>query len=526
VVSFELAGVKSSDYTFGHRVLSKNLKLKIDSYQTYRFNLLKNNVIFDPASRKKKILEDLEQASQMSGGILIPDQALLNTVVHLNESPSVICGRFDPTYLNIPREVLITVMREHQKYFCLQDNEGKLLPFFLAVVDSLPQHHALILQGHERVLRARLADAKFFWAVDNKVPLSKRLDTLKQVVFQAKLGTLYEKSLRLVRLSTTLAKFLKKPELIPGLAMAARLAKVDLTTDMVKEFTDLQGIMGGLYARHQGLTSAVSAAIYGHYKPLFFEDSSPQTLEAAILSIADKLDSVVGAFSIGQIPTGSRDPLALRRQTLGIIKTILDYQLDFSLEKLAAKSYGLFRKYAETSLQETSKKYEAFIKERLVFTFKESGYKYDEVKAVVAVDFDNPLDCQARIQALSAMRSSQDFLALATSYKRIKNIIVKAGFTAGSSYEVDPLLFEQDEERHLHQAILKMTPMLLRLKKRKEYRRAFEMIASLRPTVNAFFDKVLVMAEQPALQQNRLGLLGSIWLLVLGMADISEIVVS
>ncbi len=273
----------------------------------------------------------------------------------LVEWPSVICGTFDTSYLRLPREVLVTVMREHQKYFSLEDDQGRLLPKFLAVVDADQDHHSLITQGHERVLKARLADASFFWDADLKVSLEDRVEKLKKIVFQEKLGTLYDKTRRVGVLVEYVARSVKRPDLLADVAHASRLCKVDLTTEMVKEFTDLQGVMGGLYASAQGIGETVADAIYDHYRPMTVEDESPRNSVGAILSLSDKLDSVLAAFSIGLVPTGSRDPLALRRQTLGLIKVLLDHKLSLSLRKIASKAYANLKRkrLAEQSFEQT-----------------------------------------------------------------------------------------------------------------------------------------------------------------------------
>ncbi len=525
-LSVQVADAKSANYTFGHRILTNDQKLQVNNYQEYKESLLNNNVIYDPADRKKIISSTLFSIAEERHAALISDEALLETVTHLNEYPSVICGQFDSGFLDVPREVLITVMREHQKYFSLQDSNGNLLPNFLAVVDSKPEYHKLIVAGHERVLKARLADARFFWNLDNQHPLIERKESLKGVVFQAKLGTMHDKSLRIAKLGRLIATVLKRKELIPILNQAAVLCKVDLTTDMVREFTDLQGIMGGLYSKKQGLPLEVAEAIYDHYRPISLDDKTPRSIAGAILSIADKLDSVVGAFCIGQMPKGSGDPFAIRRQTLGIIKVLLEHGLSISLEKLANSAYVNYRKTAELSWMETWKPLEAFIKDRVKYVLKEKGFDYDEINATVEAGMDDPYDCHQRLNALAQMRGSEDFRSLAISFKRIKNIIVKAGLTADSDFLVAPELFQEAEEKGLHAAIVKIAPRISRLRKKNEYKAIFEWMASMRPEVDHYFDKVLVMAEDPKIQKNRLSLLGSLWKLFLGVADISEMVVS
>jgi glycyl-tRNA synthetase beta chain len=525
-LSVQIADIQSAHHSFGHRILTSNHKFNVNNYQEYKELLLNNNVIYDPSERKGIISSELLSKAEGIQASLISDEALLETVTYLNEYPSVICGQFDSSFLDVPREVLITVMREHQKYFSLQDSKGNLLPNFLAVVDSKPEHHKLIIAGHERVLKARLADARFFWNVDNQHPLIERRDALKGIVFQAKLGSMHDKSLRIAKLGRVIASIIKRKDLIPVLNQAASLCKVDLTTDMVREFTDLQGIMGGLYCKKQGLPFEVAEAIYDHYRPVSLEDQAPRSIAGAILSIADKIDSIVGACSIGQMPTGSGDPFAIRRQTQGIIKVILEHSLRISLEIIANSAYINYRKTAEISWKEIWVQLEPFVKDRLKYVFKEQGFNYDEINAAVEAGMDDPNDCHHRLQALAQMRGSDDFRSLATSFKRIKNIIVKAGLTADSEFSIRPELLQEVEEKGLHAAIVKIAPRIFRMRKKNEFKTIFELMASLRPEVDLFFDKVLVMAEDPEIQKNRLSLLGYLWKLFLGVADISEMVVS
>jgi glycyl-tRNA synthetase beta chain len=526
VLDIELAEVKSGDRTHGHRVLCGNIEVKVKDFHNYQELLLENKVHFDPLDRRTRIEGMLLSAATSAGGKLISDPELLRTVVYLNEHPTVVCGNFDPAFLNLPREVLITVMREHQKYFSLLDAEGRLLARFLAVVDSEAAYHPMILRGHERVLQARLADASFFWEQDRKHSLESRVELLKHIVFQAKLGNVYEKTVRLSQLSQFLARMIKHRELVEDIVVAARLAKTDLTSDMVREFTNLQGIMGGLYARAERLSEDVANAIYDHYRPGSLDDDSPRNLVGSILSIADKLDSVVAAFSIGFLPTGSKDPLALRRQTIGLIKVILDQGLSISIKRLAQKSFALLRKLSSRSLEETSRDFEAFFRERLRFVLREKGYRFDEINAIIETGGDDPLDCLERLKAIAGMRGSEDFNSLATSFKRIKNIITKAGISLTGSFPVNPDLFQQEEEKFLYSSVEKIRPKILRLRRRHQYLRVFQLMAALRPQVDLFFDKVLVMAEDPDLQRNRLGIIGSLLQVFLGVADISEIVVN
>ena len=522
VVPFTIAGVSAGGFSYGHRILSINKKFEVTSFESYKALLLEHKVRFDGTDRLSVIENALAVEADRGGARLLPDPLLLKLVVNLNEFPSVVCGRFDPDFLRLPKEVLVTVMREHQKYFSLIDAQGGLVPRFLAVVDSDGAHADQMRAGHERVLKARLSDARFFWDVDCKVKLEHRADKLDRVVFQQKLGTMLEKTHRLVILADALGKTVRVANL-DEIKQAARLCKADLTTDMVKEFTDLQGIMGGLYARAEGLPSIVSDAIYEHYRPQTLEDESPDTMGGVIVSIADKLDSVVGAFAIGQVPTGSKDPLALRRQTVGILKVLLDKKLSISLEKLYSKSFFLFRKKATRTQAETWLDVSSFVKDRLRFIFKEEGFRYDEINAVVEIAFDNPYDCLERLRAIAAVRSSADFEAIAQGFKRIKNILLKSGGEL-SEESVDRSLLGGEEEQKLWTEVHAIQPKVRKSLRVRNYLGAFELMASLRPTIDLFFDKVLVMAEDPKLRANRLNLLRGLLQTFLNIADVSEIV--
>jgi len=374
------------------------------------------------------------------------------------------------------------------------------------------------------VLKARLADAAFFWDLDRKVKLEHRTEKLDRVVFQQKLGTMLEKTQRLVTLTGFLGKTLRVINL-DEIKLSARLCKADLITDMVKEFTDLQGVVGGLYARAEGLPAAVADAIYEHYRPQTLEDASPETLGGAILSVADKLDSVVGAFAIGQVPTGSKDPLALRRQTLGLIKVLLDKKASISLEKIFVRSFALFKKKATRSQVDTWQDVASFVKDRLRFIFKEQGFRYDEINSVVEICFDNPYDCLERLRAIGSIRDSADFEAVAQGFKRIKNILLKPDLEVAAGLQpIDVALFESEEERKLAAAVQAIQPRVRKAVRARNYTRAFELMASLRPTIDLFFDKVLVMAEDPKVRANRLNLLRGLLQTFINIADVSEIV--
>jgi glycyl-tRNA synthetase, tetrameric type, beta subunit len=386
-------------------------------------------------------------------------------------------------------------MKHHQKYFSLEDADGKLAPHFIAVMNTKEDPDGLVRQGNERVLRARFNDAKFFWDADQRKKLADRLPDLANVTFQAKLGSYLQKTERVMEL----VKQIGGDE---HAVRAAQLAKCDLTTELVKEFTELQGVIGGLYARAQGEPEEVAQAIYDHYKPVSMEDSIPETAAGQLVSLADKVDTLRGCFAIGMVPTGSRDPFALRRAAQGVVKILAEGKLKLSLSSLLNK---------DAQLQE-------FVLDRVRHYFKEvRGFKYDEVNAVLAAGHDDLIDVERRLAAVQAVRPTENFEPLAASFKRIKNILRQAEFTNGP---LNPKLLEPGPEHDLFSNFEEITNKT----QGSDYQQALETIASLRPQVDLFFDKVLVNAPDPAVRQNRLALLHTILSEASKIADFSEIV--
>jgi glycyl-tRNA synthetase beta chain len=488
VIPFEIAGVRSGNVTRGHRRLgASHIPVTVDSYES---ELRKNFVILSSDERRGKII--MEAASLAAKH----DDDLVETLTFITEYPTAIRGDFDPAYLELPAEVLTTVMRHHQKYFSVETVPGSLANHFVAVMNIPGDPEALVRKGNERVLRARFNDARFFWNVDQQKKLADRLEDLKNVTFQAKLGSYYEKTLRVVEL----VKELGGNE---HAQRAALLSKCDLTTEMVKEFTDLQGVVGGLYAKAQGESDAVVDAVYEHYKPLSMEDSIPSTPSGQILALADKLDTLRGCFKVGLAPTGSKDPFGLRRAAQGIIKILAEAELYHKLDDLAS---GDLR---------------AFLLERIEYYFKEiRGYKYDEVKAVLAAGVSTVADLEARLQAIAAVRSSEDFEPLAASFKRISNILKQAKFAP--SGPVQPELLEEGPEAELAGAFDTVRSEV----RGAGYAETLLTVASLRPQVDLFFDKVLVNAQDPEVRANRLTLLSALLTEFSTIADFSEIVTS
>ncbi len=471
VVPFALAGVKSGNTSVGHRVLgAPSIPVEI---ATFSQQLKANGVILSAEERRERI------QSGISAWRVKPDPDLLHTLTYITEYPTPILGSFDPSYLDLPREVLVEVMRHHQKYLSVEDADGKLAPHFIAVMNTDADPDGLVRQGNEKVLRARFNDARFFWDQDQKKPLAARLEDLKSVTFQAKLGSYYDKTHRVVALVKDLG----------GNERAALLCKCDLTTDMVKEFTDLQGIVGGLYARAQGEGEEVAQAIYDHYKPLSMEDAIPATHAGRILSLADKWDTLTECFKVGMTPTGSRDPFGLRRAAQGIVRIIV-----------------------EGRIQNAPPLEGEFLRDRVETYFRDHrGFAYDEVRACMAAGWADLLDLESRLKRVQAIRPTPDFEPIAASFKRIKNILKQAAYSDGGSYREE--LLEPGPELDLHRQILSTVDLPLESR-----------IGPLRPKVDLFFDKVLVNAPDPELRRNRLALLHNLLTEFSTIADFSEIV--
>lgn len=534
VVPLEFGGVKAGNQSRGHRILGPET-LSIASPTQYVESLRNAQVMASPAEREQRIRKALDAAARTVPGIRWrEDASLLNTVVNLTEWPSAILGNFDQKYLSLPEEVLVTVMRDHQKYFAVEDASGKLAPHFLAVLNTEGDPDGLIAHGNERVLRARFNDARFFWDTDQKTPLVNRREMLKAVTFQKDLGSYYEKAERTSKLVEKLCVTLTKAGFkinATAAQQAAQLAKTDLTAELVKEFTELQGIIGGLYAKAQGLPPAVADAIYDQYKPASMEDSVPRTLEGAVLSIADKADSIAGMFALGLVPSGSKDPFALRRQANGIVKTIAEHKLAINLSDLMANARAHYQgSEAEKKFTLSGDAYtqavRTLFRERLEFYLREAcGLAYDVVNAALAADANDVVDAVARAQAVAKVRPSADFESISTAFKRMKNILRQAEEGKKKiAVPYSPAALQEDAERHLANAIPPVAAAVNKLRASRQYDAALIEISQLRPAIDAFFDKVMVMVDDESLRANRLGLLQTLVDEFTSIADFSEIV--
>lgn len=541
IVPMEVDGVRAGKESRGHRLLS-DADVGIPRAGSDYVETLRRAKVLGRAEREHQIRKALDAAARtISGARWREDTALLDTVVNLTEWPSAILGSFDPEFLELPEEVLVTVMRDHQKYFALEDPKGKLLPYFLAVLNTDGDPQGLIRHGNERVLRARFNDARFFWQTDQKHPLRERLSWLKNVTFQKDLGSYYEKTLRVQRLCSWICEDLKQSgtQVRPGVVhKAACLAKTDLTTELVKEFTELQGIVGGLYARVQELDKEMPKAtqeliaqtIYDQYKPESAEDSVPRSVEGAVLSICDKADTIAGMFALGLQPTGSKDPFALRRQANGIVKTIAEHKLPLNLSRL----FDLAREtYTGSAAERKFKRdfdYEngvaAFFRERLEFYLRDQlGFAYDVVNSVLAAGADDVVDAVARAEAVKRVLHMPEFLAIAAAAKRIRNILKQAAEkNAGIASAFQPLDEASSEEKLLAAYLERNAARIESFRQAHDYKGALQVLATARETVDAFFDKVMVMVEDERVRANRLALLQTLLREFSTIADFSEIV--
>jgi glycyl-tRNA synthetase beta chain len=527
VVPLEIAGISAGNQSRGHRILHGELPVVIGEPGSYLDSLRAAYVEPDVAARRHSIRKALDHVTraiaETPGARWREDEELVETVVHLTEWPTVLYGSFEAEYLALPEEVLVTVMRDHQKYFAVEDAQGKLAPHFLTVLNTQvdDEGRAIIRHGNERVLRSRFKDAQFFWETDQKISLVDRVEMLKAVTFQKELGSYFWKTEANLRVVRELASAVRNSGHValdePALLKAVELAKTDLTAELVKEFTELQGIVGGLYARTQVLGETVAAAIYSQYMPASTEDAIPPTIEGQLLGLADRTHTIVAMFGIGNAPTGSKDPFALRRAANAIVKILAESKLPLTLRDVV---------YASGVQDEAAHN---FLTERLSFFLKDvRGFAYDVVTAVLAAGSDDVRDAIARAEALTAVRGSEDFVAISAAFKRIKNILRQAaekGDLAATGSVTESVL-TQPEERNLLAESTQLAARVAELRQQRNYGAALEAIATLRPPVDAFFDKVMVMAPEPELRTARLALIQSVLDGFSGIADFSEIVVA
>jgi glycyl-tRNA synthetase beta chain len=519
-VNISIADVETGNVTFGHRFLSKG-PLVVNSLEEYLTTLERNYVIVDPLKREAIIREQIASIAKQQGGTASIDEDLLEEVIYLIEYPTALFGRFEEAYLELPDPVLITPMREHQRYFPVYGADGKLLNGFITVRNGTTDHIDIVRAGNEKVLRARLADAKFFWEEDRKAPLADKVEALKTIVFQEGLGTMWDKTERMKDLATLMAQKLRVAENEKTVAVrAATLAKADLMTTMVKEFTELQGVMGREYARLSGENPLVAEAIFEHYLPRFAGDVLPKTIGGKLVGVADKLDTIVGTFSRGLIPTGSQDPYALRRQALGIVNIIIDSRFHISFTQLIYAAMDLLQ-IKEVKREKLQINLQEFFQLRLRNILADQGVRYDIVDAVLAEGSDDIYATYQRAHALATFLEAPNFGKTLMAYTRVLNLAKKAN----AEYGIDSALFQDAAEISLYKVYQDAKETILRATETRDYAGALVSLTALQAPIDTFFAAVMVMVEDEKVKQNRLALLKSIAGLMDGTADLSKIVV-
>ena len=516
VLDIDLEGIKSSNITRGHRFLGEK-EFEVNSVEEYFEKLDKNFVILDQHKRKEMIREQAVEVAKSLGGEVELDEDLLEEITFLVEYPTAFYGEFDEEYVKLPKEVVTTPMKEHQRYFPVL-KDGKLLPNFIAVRNGDSNRIDLVKAGNEKVLRARLADALFFYHEDTKKPLESFVDKLQTVVFQAKLGTVYDKTLRIEKLSQVILNELNMTESKENTLRAAKLCKADLVTNMVFEFTELQGIMGRDYAQVSGENEEVCQGIFEHYLPRFAGDILPETNTGIALSIADKLDSIAGFFAIGIKPSGSQDPYALRRQALGILSILLDRKLSVNLNNLINAALDNYSNL-EFNKEEVASQIVEFFVERVKNLFKDLGIRYDVIDAVLNNNLDDISDIHTRALELNRWLQKDELVEMLTAFNRVATLAEKA-----TTDIVKEELLKEDAEIKLYNGFKEIKSNVESLLLDKKYNEALDAFATLRPLVDNLFDNVMVMDKDEAIKENRLALLKQIYSTMLTICDLSKIV--
>ncbi|WP_419742643.1 glycine--tRNA ligase subunit beta [Paraclostridium dentum] len=516
VLDIELEGIVSSNTTKGHRFLGES-EFEVNTLNEYLTKLEENFVILNQDERKELIKKQCDDVAKSLGGEIEFDEELLEEVTHLVEYPTAFYGEFDEDYAKLPKEVVITPMKQHQRYFPVL-KDGKLLPNFIAVRNGDSHRIDNVKKGNEKVLEARLADALFFYKEDTKKSLESYIEKLKTVVFQAKLGTVYDKSLRIEKLANDILEKLNEADIKEDTLRAAKLCKADLVTGMVFEFTELQGVMGREYAKVSGENENVAEAIFEHYLPRFAGDILPATKSGIVLSIADKLDSIAGFFAIGIQPTGSQDPYALRRQALGIINILMDNNLDISLRELVSLTLDNYS-FIEFDKDEVLNQIMEFFKDRIKNLFRDLGIRYDVIDAILSSNIDDIADMYARAKALNSWIDKGELVEMLTAFNRVATLAEKA-----ETNEVNINLMREEAEFNLYQQFQEISSNVERLLANKEYTKALDAFASLRPAIDNMFDSVMIMDKDEAIKNNRLAILKQIYDIMLNICDLSKIV--
>lgn len=523
VIPFSIENITTSDTSRGHRFMAPD-PFSVAGFEDYLAKTEERFIIVDPEKRKQIIRDAARAAAEAVSGEVLENEELLEEVTFLVEYPSVVCGTFDREFLALPKEVLITAMMKHQKYFPVTDTKGNLLPHFITVNNTVARDPSIVARGNEKVIRARLADARFFFEEDRKIPLENHLEDLKNVVFHSSLGTSYEKMERFREIATDISGeivFSSPGSSLETVNMTATLCKADLETQMVYEFPELQGVMGREYALLQDKDPIIAKGIYEHYLPIAAGGALPETDEGAIVSIADKIDTIVAFFGINVIPTGTADPFALRRQALGIINIIIDKSYPLDIDALVDKSLEILekKKKLKRSKEETRKDVMNFLRGRFENQLVLQGHPYDVVNAVLALGMADIVQSFRKIEAMEGFKTHPDFEPLAIAFKRVVNIL--EDFKGGS---VDASLFDSRAEADLYDSFAKIRKRANGCIDEGRYSDALSEMATLRKPVDAFFEEVMVMAEDEKIRFNRLSLLKEISDLFYRIADFSRIV--
>ncbi|MDF1536800.1 MAG: glycine--tRNA ligase subunit beta [bacterium] len=517
VVDFDLEGIRSGRMMRGHRFMAPG-PFEIRDTKDYFLQVRKAKVVLDQDERRGIISEGVRKAAEKVGGKAIPDNELINEVTYLVEYPVIVTGTYEDRYLALPREVLITSMRSHQRYFTVTNRNNRLLPYFITISNNVVKSSKVVAHGNERVLRARLEDAMFFYQEDRKVSQKARAEELKDVVFQQKLGTSWEKMERFSSLAAAIVRKVE-PDAVKEVKRVAYLCKSDLVSQMVCEFAELQGVMGREYALLEGEDKAVADGILEHYYPRYSGDRTPKTAGGAAVSIADRMDTVCGCFGIGITPTGTADPYGLRRHALAIIAILMDRGWRVSLTDLMKQSLRLLGDKTDVPPKEALEGLEEFFRGRLHNLFTGRGYRHDVVSAVLADHWRDPVDAAARIDALTAFSRKAGFADLMLSFKRVMNII-PVGFRG----KVDRPTAGQKVEKGLIDSATAVGRDAAASLDKGEYLKVLNTLAKMKKPVDAFFDGVMVMDEDPAAQKNRLAILGTVSELFARVADFRKIV--
>jgi len=517
IIPFEVAGITSGTQTRGHRFMAPQ-SMKIEDLEDYLQKMNESFIIIDQKEREDRVEEAVITAAKPVSSLPVIDPELLFTVTNMVEFPSAICGGFDKAFLAIPDPVLITAMKEHQRYFSVRDQEGNLMPNFVAVNNTIARDESIVRKGHERVLQARLADANFFFNEDRKRLLEDRLEDLKTVIYQAELGTSFDKVQRFTRLAEDLAEQII-PERIHDVGLVAKLCKCDLVTEIVMEFPSLQGVMGKEYARLDGYPEDICLAISDHYLPIQAESQLPESLIGSIVGIADRLDTIVGFFSMGLEPDGTADPYALRRQALAIIRIVRDKKIAISFHDFIHKSSSILNETISFDQKEVEDAVSNFIKNRFKNLLLSEGITQDFIEAVISIDFNFLHQVEKKIEALQKFRDiSKNFETLAIAFKRIMNI--GKGFE--ETYSVNPDLFEHKSEEGLWKEFQLVKDEAKREIDRENYFEALSIISRIIKPVDEFFSEVMVMVEDKRVKENRLGILKNLQEFFLQVGDFSK----